>query len=119
MTSSSFQAIPAILDPPPEFQAAGHHAYIWGWPLVNALKRADHARIVADGKPIILGGAPLAYGRLAMLTTYMGLAQRAIACPNQDTIYGAGVFDLSQGSFVFQVPDLSQQLYWSYGFYDA
>ncbi|HEV3438892.1 MAG TPA: tyrosine-type recombinase/integrase [Gemmata sp.] len=42
----------------------GHQAYIWGWALVNAAVRADRARLVAGGGPVLVQGAPVGFGQL-------------------------------------------------------
>ena len=85
-----------------EVVSRGLEAYMWGWPLVNAAKRAKRAALLARRHPVVEGGMPVAFGRLAMLTDYMDPDERVIACPNCDTVYGAGVFDLNEGVSSFR-----------------
>src|SRR5262249_59106350 len=65
-------------------------AFFWAWPMANIYNKR-----LAFGKapePVLLGGvlpfAPL--NRMAMLTDYIDPAERAVACPNQDVVYGGG-----------------------------
>ena len=116
-------AVAATAQPVTMEQAAsvGWEAYRWGWPLVNVANRADRARRLnrLNGGPVIEGGMPVAFGRLAMLTGYIDPDERGVACPNQDVVYGAGIFDdLNDNPVVFQVPDFGQR-FWSFAFYDA
>jgi hypothetical protein len=98
--------------------SAGLEAYMWGWPLVNAAKRAQRAALLGSRNPVVEGGMPVAFGRVAMLPGYMDPDERVIACPNQETVYGAGVFDLDENAIVFQVPDFGDR-FWLYALYDA
>lgn len=97
-------------------QTVGRMAYLWGWPLVNMANRAaSFAKVPGPG--VVGGVLPVAYNGLAMLTGYIAPAQHAIACPNQDVVYGGGFLDLGQEPFVFQVPDFGER-FWVYAFYD-
>jgi hypothetical protein len=101
--------------------SVGWEAYLWGWPLVNAAIRARRAAALnrIHNGPVVEGGMPVAFGRIAMLTSYMNPDERGIACPNQDVVYGAGIFDaLDTNPIVFQVPDFGDR-YWSFALYDA
>ncbi len=92
----------------------GQMAYMWGWPLVNMSNRiAAFSKLTG---PTILGGLPLGYNALAMLTDYISPEERAVACPNQDVVYGTGFFDLDDGPVVFQVPDFKDR-FWVYAIY--
>lgn len=97
-------------------QMVGRLAYFWGWPLVNLANRAQAAFQAPE--PVIMGGLPIGPGRLAMLTTYVNPAERSIACPSQDLVYGGGFFNVRQGPIVFQIPDFGER-FWVYAFYDA
>jgi hypothetical protein len=98
-------------------QTVGHLAYVWGWPLVNAANRAK--TFAKAPEPGLMGGVvPVAFNRIAMLTGYVDPAQRFIACPNQDVVYGTGFFDLDKEPIVFQVPDFGER-FWVYALYDA
>lgn len=91
-------------------------AYVWGWPLVNMHNRREMFRQV----PAVayVGGAPLApLNRLGMYTDYVDPLQRVVAHPNQDVVYGFGVFSPDQGPVVVQVPDFGQR-FWVYALYN-
>jgi len=98
-------------------QMVGRMAYMWGWPLVNAANRA-----IAFSKapePGLLGGVvPVAYGRNAMLTSYIRPDQTFVTCTNQDVVYGAGFISLDKEPIVFQVPDFGDR-FWVFAHYDA
>ena len=88
-------------------------AYVWGWPLVNM-----HNRLLVFSKVPesglgdgVLPVAPL--NRLTMLTDYIKPEERAVATPNQDTVYGFGIFALDKEPVVFQIPEFGQR-YWVY-----
>jgi hypothetical protein len=68
----------------------GRLAYIWGWPLVNNLNRALAVQNLPEPGRIggVLPASPPGY--VSMLTDYIDEQQRFVACPNQDTVYGAG-----------------------------
>ncbi|MGO4739852.1 DUF1254 domain-containing protein [Bosea sp. 2KB_26] len=88
-------------------------AYVWGWPLVNLHNR----RLVFSQVPEsglgdgVLPVAPL--NHLTMLTDYIAPEERAVACPNQDVVYGFGIFSLDKEPAVFQVPDFGDR-FWVY-----
>ena len=65
-----------------------------------------------------MGGVPIAYGGIAMLTDYVTPDQRVIACSNQDVVYGPGFLPLDKEPIVFQVPDFGDR-FWVYALYDA
>jgi hypothetical protein len=71
-------------------ETVGRLAYIWGWPLVNNVNRATAMEKLPE--PGRIGGAlPAAPpGYVGMLTDYIDEKERFVACPNQDTVYGAG-----------------------------
>src|SRR5262245_38159606 len=92
-------------------------AYFWAWPLVNIYnKRLANKQIPEPGLVNgVLPGAPP--NRLAMLTDYIDPAERWVACPNQDVVYGAGVAALDQSPVVIQVPDFGKR-FWVYQIVD-
>jgi hypothetical protein len=51
--------------------------------------------------------------RLAMLTDYVDPAERSVACPNQDVVYGIGALALDISPVVIQVPDFGDR-FWVY-----
>jgi len=98
-------------------QMVGRMAYLWGWPLVNGANRAKAFSEAPE--PGLLGGVvPVAYGRNAMLTSYISPDQTFVTCTNQDVVYGAGYMALDKEPIVFQVPDFGDR-FWVYAHYDA
>jgi hypothetical protein len=94
------------------------NAYFWAWPLVNLFnKRLAYAHAPAAG---LVGGimpiAPL--NHLCMLTDYIEPEERAVACPNQDVIYGTGSLALDLSPVVIQVPDFGNR-FWVYQVVDV
>ena len=87
-------------------------AYFWAWPMVNIYNRrlaaAKLAKMVRSGPTV---AAPL--NRLAMITDYVDPAERLVACPNQDVVYGMGVLALDVSPVVVQVPDFGDR-FWVY-----
>ncbi|MGO4390059.1 DUF1254 domain-containing protein [Variovorax sp. M-6] len=86
-------------------------AFFWAWPIVNV-----HNRRVAFGglpHPMLLGGVlPVGPANsLTMLTDYIDPAERAVACPNQDVVYGNGIVALDQSPVVLQVPDFGDRFW--------
>jgi hypothetical protein len=94
----------------------GRDAYFWMWPMVNiynrrlAFSKVKEAVIVG---PLIQ--APL--NHIAMLTDYVSPEERAVACPNQDVVYGLGLLALDLSPVVVQVPDLGSR-FWVYQIVD-
>ena len=87
--------------------------YFWAWPMVNIYNRRLAFKAIPE--PGLAGGilpvAPL--NRLAMLSDYIDPAEREVACPNQDVVYGAGILALDQSPVVVQVPDFGNR-FWVY-----
>jgi hypothetical protein len=90
----------------------GRDAYFWTWPMVNVYSRRLYFATV---KEMVLAGplmeAPL--NHLAMLTDYVDPAERSVACPNQDVVYGIGAISLDLTPVVIQVPDFGSR-FWVY-----
>lgn len=88
-------------------------AYIWGWPMVNIHNRhLVFSKVPENGLGDgVLPVAPL--NRLTMLTDYIKPEERAVATPNQDVVYGFGIFSLEKEPAVFQVPDFGNR-FWVY-----
>src|SRR5215471_6381050 len=79
--------------------------YFWAWPMVNVYNRR-----LTFGKlpePGLVGGVLPAgpINTLAMLSDYIEPSERAVACPNQDVVYGNSVLALDVEPAVIQVPD--------------
>ncbi len=87
--------------------------YFWGWPLANIYSRRLAFKELKE--PALMGGivpvAPL--NRLSMLSDYIDPAERLVACPNQDVVYGAVVLALDLEPVVLQVPDFKGR-FWVY-----
>src|SRR3954447_16485868 len=91
-------------------------AYFWAWPLVNMYNRR---LAFTQVKSVALSGAlvqaPL--NQFGMLTDYIIPTERAVACPNQDVVYGAGIIALDISPVVVQVPDFGNR-FWVYQIVD-
>jgi hypothetical protein len=90
----------------------GRDAYFWAWPMVNMYNRRLHFMQVKE----IMRQGPLMEApanRLAMLTDYVDPEERAVACPNQDVVYGIGALALDISPVVIQVPDFGDR-FWVY-----
>src|SRR5436190_13586299 len=71
----------------------GRDAYFWAWPMVNMYnRRLSSVPVKESVRPGPLIAAPL--NQLTMLTDYLDPAERAVACPNQDVVYGLGLLAL-------------------------
>jgi len=112
--ASEIQApIPGAPLTPEYVKAVGKAAYLWGWPLVNMHNRQE---IFSKAPyPGLLGGiVPAApANQISMLSDYVDPAQRIVASPNQDVVYGIGFTDLSIEPVVIQVPDFGDR-FWVY-----
>jgi hypothetical protein len=88
-------------------------AYLWGWPMVNI--HARHAAYQKLPGPGLAGGVlPVAPpNHLCMLRDYVEPSERAVACPNQDVVYGQCVADFASEPVVVQVPDFGKR-FWVY-----
>ncbi len=97
----------------PEYaKLVGKDAYFWAWPLVNIYNRRlafAPVKEAALSGPLML--API--NQIAMLTDYVDPSERAVACPNQDVVYGLGVVALDSSPVVVQVPDFGSR-FWVY-----
>jgi len=88
-------------------------AYFWAWPMANIYNRRLAFKDLPE--PALMGGiVPVApINRLSMLSDYIDPAERLVACPNQDVVYGAGSIALDLSPVVIQVPDFGQR-FWVY-----
>jgi hypothetical protein len=94
-------------------RSIGRMAYLWGWPLVNMHNRLSLASQV-PGPGLVGGVIPIASpGSAGMLHDYVAPEERAVACPNQDVVYGLGIIDGRRGPSVVQVPDFGGR-FWVY-----
>ena len=97
---------------PDEVRAAAREAYVWGWPLAYV----HQCRVALQKVPVVgrSGGMPVApVNRVSMLVDTIVGRTMLIPCPNQDVIYGFGVFDLADSAVVIQVPDFGDRV-WLY-----
>lgn len=95
-----------------DVRAAAREAYVWGWPLAYV----HQCRVALEKVPTIgrSGGMPIApINQLSMLVDTIAGRSMLIPCPNQDVIYGFGVFDLEDSAVVIQVPDFGDRV-WLY-----
>jgi hypothetical protein len=87
--------------------------YLWAWPMVNVHNRCELFRQLKE--PMYGGGVlPLApTNRMCMRHDYVAPEERAVACPNQDVVYGMGSLDFRKEPVVIQVPDFGDR-FWVY-----
>jgi hypothetical protein len=91
-------------------------AYFWAWPLLNIYNR----RLVMAGVKEAVRAGPLVIAPLnrnAMFTDYVDPEERAVACPNQDVVYGLASIALDLSPVVVQVPDFGER-FWVYQIVD-
>lgn len=95
-----------------DVRAMAREAYVWAWPMVYLHNcRVALERVPAPGRS---GGMPVApLNRLAMLSGRIDPRANAVPCPNQDVVYGFGMFDLEADAVVLQVPDFGGR-FWLY-----
>ena len=89
----------------------GRLAYLFGWPMVNVYNRfLAYEKLPGPG---LAGGVlPVAPpNQLSMLHDYIEPSERAVACPNQDVVYGQGVLALDREPFVIQVPNFGERFW--------
>jgi hypothetical protein len=103
--------IPGTIMPEQYASAVGRFVYIWAWPMMNL-----HNRVLIYDKvpePGLLGGiVPVApINQLAMLTNYIDPAERFVATPNQDVVYGGAFLSLDREPVVVQVPDFGKRFW--------
>jgi hypothetical protein len=91
----------------------GAMAYLWGWPMVNMHNRKLILSKLPE--PGLMGGiVPVApMNQLSMVRDYIDPGERLVACPNQDVVYGFGLFSLDKEPLVVQVPDFGDR-FWVY-----
>ncbi len=97
---------------------AARSTYFWGWPMANIYSRRFAFSQLSQ--PALMSGivpvAPL--NRLSMLRDYIDPAERLVACPNQDVVYGAASIALDKDAVVVQVPDFGKR-FWVYQVVDV
>lgn len=90
----------------------GQFAYMWAWPMMNMHNRRNAFDKVTE--PVILGVVPAAPpNQMGMLTDYIDPAERIVATPNQDVVYGISILSLDREPVVLQVPNFGKR-FWVY-----
>jgi hypothetical protein len=76
--------------------AVGRFAYMWAWPMMNLHNRRDAFDKVPE--PVLPSGIVPAgpVNHMAMLTDYIDPAERIVATPNQDVVYGIAIVSLDR-----------------------
>src|SRR5215469_12399656 len=96
----------------PEYvRQVGRMAYLWAWPMMNIEGRLLAFRPLKEHG---LSGGVLPVGpvnEVTMLTDYIEPSERAVACPNQDVVYGQAVLDMADEPVVIQVPDFAGRFF--------
>lgn len=120
MATQSYAAEPTVTGPvagtkvtEPYVRMMARDAYFWAWPMANIFNRRQAFKDLPE--PGLMGGivpvAPL--NQLSLLSDYIDPAERLVACPNQDVVYGAGSIALDIEPVVIQVPDFGSR-FWVY-----
>lgn len=88
--------VPGTRLPEKYVRRIGAVAYLWGWPMVNMHNRKLILSKLPE--PGLMGGiVPVApMNQLSMVHDYIDPGERLVACPNQDVVYGFGLFSLDQ-----------------------
>jgi hypothetical protein len=110
--------VPGTRLEPAYVSQVGRTLYFWAWPMMNIHNRkVTFEKLPGQG---YLGGVlPVAPpNQLTMLTDYVSPEERAVACPNQDVVYGLGILDFTKEPVVIQVPDFGDR-FWVYQVVDG
>ena len=99
-------------------QAVGRIAYIWGWPLVYVYNQRNQLTKVPEALLLDNAVCVAPINQLAMLHDYANPAEKLIADPNQDVVYGLGYLSLEKAPVVLLAPDFGAR-FWSLPVYDA
>ncbi len=103
---------------PSYVQAVGRMAYVWGWPLVYVYNQRNELTKVPEALLLDNAVCVAPINQLAMLTDYANPAEKLIADPNQDVVYGLGFLSFEKEPVVLQVPDFGER-FWTLPIYDA
>jgi hypothetical protein len=103
---------------PAYVQTVGRMAYVWGWPLVYVYNQRNELIKVPEALLLDNAVCVAPMNQLAMLTNYANPAERLIADPNQDVVYGLGFLSLEKEPVVVQAPDFGNR-FWTLPIYDA
>jgi hypothetical protein len=97
--------IPAQLANEDYVGALARIVYYWAYPAIDIMTRTSQWQVMKDGPGSVLGvfpGGPV--NTSGCLGDYMPGKQRMVVTPNNDTIYGQGIFDLGREPVVIQTP---------------
>jgi len=96
-------------------EALARVVYYWAYPGVDTFGRTNMWEIMKGQRGTMLGILPGgAKNHTGGLADYMSPAQRWVVTPNNDTIYGAGLADLTSEVAVIQTPaDVPAGHYWT------
>jgi hypothetical protein len=111
VTTSVPEPVPGYVMSEPYARTMARAIYTWAWPMTNIYSRLLAARQIPRpglNQGIVPLGPP---NQLAMLHDYIEPAERFVACPNQDVVYGSTVLDLDASPVVVQVPDFGQRFW--------
>jgi hypothetical protein len=103
--------VPGYVMSEPYARTMARAIYTWAWPMTNIYSRLLAARQIPRpglNQGIVPLGPP---NQLAMLHDYIEPAERFVACPNQDVVYGSTVLDLDASPVVVQVPDFGKRFW--------
>ncbi len=103
---------------PAYVQTVGRMAYVWGWPLVYVYNQRNELTKVPEALLLDNAVCVAPMNQLAMLTNYANPAEKLIADPNQDVVYGLGFLSLEKEPVVLQAPDFGNR-FWTLPIYDA
>jgi hypothetical protein len=110
---------PALGPMNPAFvRTVGRMAYVWGWPLVYVYNQRNELTKVPEALLLDNAVCVAPMNQLAMLTNYANPAEKLVADPNQDVIYGLGFLSLEKEPVVVQAPDFGNR-FWTLPIYDA
>jgi hypothetical protein len=106
--------VPAQLANEKYVEALARIVYYWGLPAIDTMGRTSSWQLMkAPGATMgLFPGAPK--NTMGYLDDHMPPAQRKVVTPNNDTIYGVGLFDLAADNVVLQTPtDVPKGHYWT------
>jgi hypothetical protein len=106
--------VPARLGYEKYVESLARIVYYWGMPAVDTMGRTSSWQLMkAPGATLgLFPGAPK--NTMGYLDDYMPPPQRKVVTPNNDTIYGVGLFDLAADSVVLQTPtEVPKGHYWT------
>jgi hypothetical protein len=113
-------SVPAALGYRGYVAALAEVVYYWGYPLVDVTGRSGQWQVMTEpGR--VAGLVPAApQGHAGYLSDYLPRSQRWVVSPNNDTIYGSCLADLSKSPLVVQTPtDVPHGQYWTIQIVDA